>query len=174
MRQARLQPCRTKRQARLTMQTALTIRYNNKRNEAQFYVDDIYIFHFSGCLYTAIRGDKVSFQSSHPDSNRSFTNNCRLRWNSFTLLWLIISSGIRLYIHISPKALRRSISRKCLSLMSAIYIPCLILPLRVLGLCCVDAAKKVLKWSGPFLSMHRCISPSMAMSRLHGSGARLK
>ena len=70
MRQARLQPCRTKIQARLTMHTAFTILYNNKRNEARFDVHDIYIFHFSGCLYTAIRGDNASFQSSYPDSNR--------------------------------------------------------------------------------------------------------
>ena len=79
-----------------------------------------------------------------------FNNNCRLRWKSFTLSCRIISSGIRLYTHIRPSALLRSISRNRLFLMSANCLPCLTLELRVLLLCLDDAVTKEPKCSGPF------------------------
>ena len=41
--------------------------------------------HRSGCLYTAMRGDRQSVQSSHPDNVNSFSNDCKLRWKSLTL-----------------------------------------------------------------------------------------
>ena len=100
----------------------------------------IRIFHSMWCLYTAIRGDNVSFQSSRPDNMRSFSNICKLRWKSFTLSWPMIFFGIRLYTQIRPRALRRSIYRKRVFLMSTICLLRLMLALRVLLLCCDDAA----------------------------------
>ena len=132
------------------------------------------LFHRSGCLYITIRGENVSFQSECPLNSRSFKNSCRCRWNYFTLTLLTISSGSRLYIHISPRALLRSISRKLLFLMSTICLPCLEHVLRVDRVRSSDAWKKAWKCSGPFPKAHLCIRPSMAISRLHLKGARLK
>ena len=114
------------------------------------------------------------FQSSHPDKIQSFNNIGKLRWKSFTPSKLIICSGKRLYTQIKPRALRRSIYRKRMFLISNSCILCLLLALRVLLLCCSDAAKQMQKCSGPFSSTQRWISQSIAMSRLHENGAKLK
>ena len=73
-----------------------------------------------------------------------------------------------------PSALLRSISRNRLFLISDNCFPCLTLALRVLLLCCVDAAKNVLKCSGPLFNTQRWMSPSIAISRLDDRGAKLK
>ena len=116
----------------------------------------------------------MSFQSSLPYKIRSFTNIGKLRYKSFKLSMLIICSGMQVYTQIRPRALRRSISRKRMFRIYIICILCLLLALRVLLLCCGDAAKQGPKCSGPFSSTQRWISPSIAMSRLHDNGARLK
>ena len=116
----------------------------------------------------------MSLQFGYPLNNRCFNNNCRFHWNFFTMSLLTMSSDNLLYIHMKPNALRRSTSRNLWFLISMICFPCLALPLRVGRAWSVDIWKNVLKWSGPFPSAHVRMTPSIAMSRLHRRGAKLK
>ena len=84
----------------------------------------MHMYHRNGCLCTATRGDRRSFQSSHPDNINSSSNDCKLRWKSFTLSLHTISCENKLKTQIRPSALLRSISRKRLFLMSVICLPC--------------------------------------------------
>ena len=165
MRQAKLKPCKT----------ADTIVYNSNEQRYLLWYDRIKLIHIidhrRGCRYTGAPIDQVYFQSLQLDNIRCFNITRRLRWKSLIFTALLMSPGIWLYTKIKPSALRRSISRKSLSLMSTSCRAC-----RMLALCLFradDAVKKALKWSGPLSRAHRWMSPLIAIFLLHDNGARL-
>ena len=123
-------------------------------------------------LYTAIRRDRLDFQSSHPAKIWYVNNNCRLRWKSFTLSCRIIYYVTRPQTHIIPSALLRSISRNRLPRTPANCVPSRAVELRVL-LRCLDDAVKRNEPSRPCFKAQRWVSPSIAAPRLRDKGAKL-
>ena len=142
MRQAKLQPCRKRRGRHITMRLrrdrqekeqgsnsrSAPNRGNYARPQRLYYTTRNRIYHLSGCAYAGTRGKKVSLQSAHPTTSRSFSNCWNDFWKSFTVSYRIISSGILLYTRISPSADRRAISKKCRFRMSTNCLLCLTLP----------------------------------------------
>ena len=125
-------------------------------------------------MYIGIRGDNIDFQSSRPNMIWCFNKPCMSRWNPFTYETETISCGKWLYTHINPSALRLSTSRNSRLRMSTSCLSCSLLPALVFRRCAVERLNTSLKWFGPLSSVQRWISPSIAISRLHVSGARLK
>ena len=103
-----------------------------------------------------------------------FNKPCRSRWNPFTFETETISCGKWLYTHINPSALRLSTSRNDRLRMSSSCLSCSLLPALVFRRCAVERLNTSLKWFGPLSNVQRWISPSIAISRLHVNGARLK
>ena len=86
----------------------------------------------------------------------------------------ITVSGKWLYTRIRPRMLRRSISRKSLFRMSISSLSCRLAPLLVIDAFAEASLTKSWKCCGPLPKPHRCITPNIAISRLHASGAKFK
>ena len=98
----------------------------------------------------------------------------RFLWKDDTQFAATTVPGRLLHTHIRPRMLRRSISRKSVFRMSMSSLSCRLTPLLVIDAFAEAGLKKSWKCGGPLPKTHRCITPNIAISRLHASGAKLK
>ena len=127
-----------------------------------------------GCSFTGKRGERITIQSWQPSNARSFTNVWRFLWKDDTQFAATTVPGRWLYTHIRPRMLRRSISKKSVFRMSMNSLWCRLAHLLVIDAFADASLKNSWKCGGPLPKTHRCITPNIAISRLHASGAKLK
>ena len=131
--------------------------------------------HRSKWLYRGTRGENSSSHPGRSAAAKSFNMDCSTHWNADTVGQSTTPCGSKLHTLIKPRADLRSCSE---NLASRGSFNCLLCRRWLKRVRCTTTGssriKNSRKWAGPRPIAHLCITPSIAMSRRHCRGARLK